>query len=474
MRCLGHLCAGFSYHGSMILRYLWPVFAFLYPFAVLPSAPHRHEVVLLKVGFVLLFFLLGAFLEMLAHPKARLGHLLGLPRRIQEQPALGLLLVLALVMVLSAFLSPEREVALTGSTTDGADSLYWGLLMLGVALLVYLRSREDPETLRRVARGLVLGGSLLALLAVLEVLLGRGLFYPVSPGALPMVTFPQKGHLSGYFVLTAGVALGLRNPWGLFLGALGVGLAFNRAGLLALALLALLALFRAPRYGLLTLFLLALGVGVGMGLVRLSAQGPLEGGGTVRQVVNPQTFFTRLNYWKAALGGIARRPLLGWGGGVFEHRWPQYLSREELEAFLQSEFGYPEARLLDLANAPGGDPVFVLRGPDGHRTVLRIRSFRAHNGFLEVALKWGLLGLALYLSLLLLALRGLPALNPGATGLLALHAFFLFWFAIPEGEGAMWALWGAALGAGSRAKFLPKPSEGRRPGEVAEPGFQGE
>jgi hypothetical protein len=279
----------------MILRYLWPVFAFLYPFIVWPFAPHRPYVVLVKGGFVLLFVLLGALLEMLAHPKARLGHLLGLPRRIQEQPALGLLLVLALVMVLSAFLSPEREVALTGSTTNGADSLYWGLLMLGVALLVYLRSREDPETLRRVARGLVLGGSLLGLLAVLEVLLGRGLF-SVSPGALPMVTFPQKGHLSGYFVLTAGVALGLRNPWGLFLGALGVGLAFNRAGLLALALLALLAFLRAPRYGLLTLFLLALGVGVGMRVVRLSAQGPLGGGGAVREVIDPQTLFARLFY----------------------------------------------------------------------------------------------------------------------------------------------------------------------------------
>ncbi len=474
MRRLGHLCEGFSYHGSMILCYLWPVFALLYPFIVWPFAPHRPDVVLVKGGFVILFVLLGALLEMLAHPKARLGHLLGLPRRIQEQPALGLLLALALVMVLAALFSPEREVALSGSTSDYADSLYWGLLMVGVALLVYLRTREDPDTLRRVAVGLVLGGSLLALLALLEVLLGRGLFYPVSPGALPMVTFPQKGHLSGYFVLTAGVALGLRNPWGLFLGALGVGLAFNRAGLLALALLALLALFRAPRYGLLTLFLLALGVGAGMGVVRLSAQGLLGGGGAVREVADPQTLFARLFYWKAALGGIADRPLLGWGGGVFEHRWPQYLSRKELEAFLQSEFGYPEARLLDLANAPGGDPVFVLRGPDGHLTVLRIFSFRAHNGFLEVALKWGLLGLALYLSLLLLALRGLPALNPGATGLLALHAFFLLWFAIPEGEGAMWALWGAALGAGSRAKFLPKPSESRRPGEVAEPGFQSE
>jgi hypothetical protein len=128
----------------MILRYLWPVFAFLYPFAVLPSAPHRPDVVLLKVGFVLLFFLLGAFLEMLAHPKARLGHLLRLPRHLREQPALGLLLALALVMVLAALFSPEREVALSGSTSDYADSLYWGLLMVGVALLVYLRYPRGP------------------------------------------------------------------------------------------------------------------------------------------------------------------------------------------------------------------------------------------------------------------------------------------------------------------------------------------
>jgi O-antigen ligase len=439
----------------MILRHLWPVFAFLYPFVVLPPAPHRPDVVLVKGGFVLLFFLLGAFLEMLAHPKARLAHLLWLPRRLREQPALGLLLALALVMVLAALFSPEREVALSGSTSDYSDSLYWGLLMVGVAFLVYLRTREDPDTLRRVAVGLVLGGGLLALLALLEVLLGRGLFYRVDPASLPMVTFPQKGHLSGYFVLTAGVALGLRNPWGLFLGALGVGLAFNRAGLLALALLALLALLRAPRYGLLALLLLALGVGAGMGVVRLSAQGPLEGGGAVREVGSPRTLFTRLYYWKAALGGIAHRPLLGFGGGVFEHRWPRYLDQRDLEAFLQTEFGYPGARLEGVGNAPGGDPAFLLRRPDGRLTVLRVFGFRAHNGFLEVALKWGLLGLGLYLALLLLALKGLPHLSPGATGLLALHAFFLFWFAIPENEGAMWALWGAALGAAGPGRRFP-------------------
>jgi len=342
----------------MILRSLWPVFAFLYPFVVLPSAPHRPDVVLVKGGFVLLFVLLGALLEMLAHPKARLAHLLWLPRRLLEQPALGLLLALALVMVLAALFSPEREVALSGSTSDYADSLYWGLLMVGVALLVYLRTREDPDTLRRVAVGLVLGGSLLALLALLEVLLGRGLFYRVDPGSLPMVTFPQKGHLSGYFALTAGVSLGLRSPLGLFLGALGVGLAFNRAALLALAFLALLALLRAPRYGLLALFLLALGVGAGMGVVRLSAQGPLEGGGAVRELASPQTLFARLYYWKAALGGIAHRPLLGFGGGCLSTAGPSTCTRGTWKSSSKRSSGILGPVWRGWATPQGGIPPF--------------------------------------------------------------------------------------------------------------------
>jgi O-antigen ligase len=434
----------------MILRYFWPVFAFLYPFAVWPAMPSHAGVVLAKQAFVLFFFAVGAFLEMWAHPQVRLGDLRRLPQALRNPP-LALLLGLGLVMVLAALFSPERAVALTGSVSDNSDGLFFGLAMLGVALLVYLRAREDPKTLERVAWGLVLGGGLLALLALGEVLLGRGFFYATAaPADLPTVTFPQKGHLAGYFVLVAGAALGLRSPWALFLAALGVGLAFNRAGLLALGVLALLALWRAPRHGLVALLALALGVGAGMGTVRLAAQGPLPGGGAVREVASPSTLFSRLYYWKAALGGIAARPLLGWGGGVFEHRWPAYLSEADLEGFLRAEFGDGQIRLLGVANAPGGDPVFFFQRSDGKFAILRLYGFRAHNQFLEVGLKWGLLGLGLYLGLLLFGLRGLMALAPGATALLGVHVFFLLWFAIPEGEGALWALWGAALGSWRR------------------------
>lgn len=459
-------------------RYLWSAFALLYPFVVWPGAQSHAGVTLAKHIFVVFFLLVGFFLEMRVHPDTHFRHLALLPRFLRVNPPLAFLLLFALVMVTAALLSPEPVAALTGSLTDYTDGLFWSFMMLGIALLLYLRTREDPAMAVWLARAVVLGGSILALLALGEVLLGQAVLYKgAPPSVLPLVTFPQKGHLAGYFVLTAGVALGLRSPLGLFLGAVGVGLAFNRAGLLALGLLGLLAVWRAPRYGILSGFVLVLGVVAGMGVVKLSTQGAIPGGaggGTVREVADPGTFFSRLYYWRAALGGIMHRPLFGWGGGVFEHHWPRFLKRGDLEAFLEQEFGKTDSRLLEVVNPPGADPIFILRRPDGNLHALRIYSFRAHNQFLEVGLKWGLLGLSLYLFLLFLALRGILRLNPLATGLFALHLFFLFWFAIPEEEGVLWALWGAALAGGFKEGALPAvqvvpdfPKLGGR-GEMAE------
>jgi len=189
-------------------------------------------------------------------------------------------------------------------------------------------------------------------------------------------------------------------------------------------------------------------VGLGWGTVRL-----LNPHGERAELASGRTLLTRLYYWKAALGGIAARPLFGWGGGVFEHHWPRYLSKASLESFIREEFRYSGARLEKVGNVPYGDPVFILKRPDGNLVVLRVYSFRAHNQFLEVGLKWGLVGVALYCLLLFLLLPGVPLLSPGGLGLLGLHLFLLLWFAIPEGEGAIWALWGAsAVGCKGKRK----------------------
>ncbi|WP_038068613.1 O-antigen ligase family protein [Thermus scotoductus] len=287
---------------------------------------------------------------------------------------------------------------------------------------------------------------MLALGALAEVALQRGLYYSTGPGNLPMVTFPGKGHLAGYFALGFGVAAGFfarrqSTAYGvlLLLLAVALGLTFNRAGILALFGVGVAVLLWRRQPGVWVLALGLLGVGLGWGTVRL-----LNPQGERAELTSGHTLLTRLYYWKAALGGIAARPLWGWGGGVFEHRWPRYLDKASLESFLREEFGYPGARLERVGNAPHGDPVFILKRSDGKLVALRIYSFRAHNQFLEGGLKWGLVGLALYGTLLFLALRNLPALSPRALGLLGLHVFLLLWFAIPEGEGAMWALWGAS------------------------------
>lgn len=409
--------------------------------------------VLAKFFYVYLFILsVGLVLRGPLGGKTLLAYL-------RHHPPSLFLALLALAIALSTLLSPEPIVALTGSLEDYTDSLLWSLAMLAVASLAYRRVREDPETAVYIARAIVAGAGILALWGALEVVLGRGLFYAVPPEYLPMATFPQKGHLAGYFVLGAGVAMGLRTPLGLLLPAMGIGLTYNRAGLLALALLVgvygyLSARKGMGRGGLYLALAVLLGVVLGMGVVKLS----LGRGGAVREVGNPSTLLTRLYYWQASLGGIAQRPLLGYGGGVFEHYWARFLDRKTLEAFLRDEFGKRDHELLEVLSAPGADPVFILRRSNGELEALRIYSFRAHNGYLEVALKWGLPALLLYMGLLLLGLRGLSRLSPLALGLLGIHFYFLFWFPIPEEEGALWALWGAALAG---VEGLPKGAKPR-------------
>lgn len=444
---------------NLLRRWWWPLFAFLYPIVVWPFGASHAGVVLAKHYFTLLFLLGGLFLELTAHPQVHFAHLRHLPRFLRSHPPLLLALFLALWMGLVTALSPEPQVALTGSVVDYSDGLVWGLLMVGVFALGYLRSLFDPELGQRVALGVLGGGGVLALGALAEVALHRGLYYPTDPGNLPMVTFPGKGHLAGYFALGFGVAAGFfaqrRNiAYGvlLLLLAVALGLTFNRAGILALFGVGVAVLLWRRQAGVWVLVLGLLGVGLGWGAVRL-----LNPQGERAELTSGHTFLTRLYYWKAALGGIAARPLFGWGGGVFEHRWPaylshDYLSHEQMERFLQEEFG--KKTLLGVSNAPGGDPMFLIRRTDGMLEQFRIYLFRAHNGLLEYGLKWGLPWLAVYVLVLFICLRQLPEAYPVALGLLGAWMFFMLWFPIPAEEGVIWLLLG----------LIKNPGDQRPPG----------
>ena len=163
-----------------------------------------------------------------------------------------------------------------------------------------------------------------------------------------------------------------------------------------------------------------------------------------RELGSPATLHTRFYYWEVALKGIGERPLWGWGGGVFEHYWPKLLPKERLEAFMREEMAW-KGKLVEVYTFPGSQPFFLLDRGSGKATLAMVNGFRAHNQFLEVALKWGIPAMVFYLFLLGEALRGLRFLRPEALGLFGLHLFFLFWFSLPVHEGPMWLLIAGAM-----------------------------
>jgi O-antigen ligase len=445
---------------EVILAWWWAVFAFLYPFVVWPGHPAHASVVQAKQYFTLFFVLIGGVLELAIWRRSPSP--LRLREALHAHSFIVLWGLLFLWQALATVFSPDFDVALTGSLYDYADGFVWEALLGGVFILAYRRFLLDPEAARQATWGLVAGSGLLAILASVEVFTGRGVYYTtVRPGDLPVVTFPGKGHLAGYFVLAFGVAVGLLaeenalRPTSLkarvllpaltFINSFVSAFALKRAGLLALAGVIATAVLYRKRLGFLVLFLALLGIGLGwmsVGSYRVEEN---------RELGSPATLHTRFYYWEVALKGIAERPLWGWGGGVFEHYWPKFLPKERLEAFMREEMAW-EGKLVEVYTFPGSQPFFLLDRGGGKATLAMVDGFRAHNQFLEVALRWGIPALVFYLFLLGEALKGLRFLRPEALGLFGLHLFFLFWFSLPVHEGPMWLLIAGAVAWTQRAR----------------------
>ncbi|MCS7069197.1 MAG: hypothetical protein NZN28_11285 [Meiothermus sp.] len=436
-------------------QWWWPIYTAIYvllfypTFLINPGANLSNvlsESYSIRANATLLFLAVGLILEWAEHPKLRFRDARHLLRALRQHPVVVLALLYGLWSLVTAFFALEPIAALLGSFFGSGDGALFALAMVGVFLLVYLQTLRDPALPSRLAWSVVVSGIVMALLALIEIVSRQGVFYPIHVASLPMVTFPQKGHLAGFFVLVAGILLGfLRQRSWIGLSALlvvstALGTTFNRAALLALGV-GVLLLAGKWRQMFVTGLVICLGLSAGWLLVRtLNSEGE-------RQLINNTTAQTRLYMWKAAVRGILERPLTGWGAGQFDTVWPRFLSRDELDKYAQMEWGVKRVR--DVFLAPRASPVLLVELADGKVAIQGISVWKAHNQFLDIGLLRGLVGLSFYLALFWYVIRSVSKFPPLAMGLIAYHAFLFLWFAPFHIEGTLWAVLGGACATGS-------------------------
>jgi O-antigen ligase len=415
-------------------RWWWPAFVLVYPLMFWnPGSQTRLDAEVIRFFLTGIALVGGLTFELTAHPYLRLHNLIPQWSTLRSHPVPVFALAFGIWSVVIACFSSSPGFALAGGIDDMRGSAIWMLTLSLITLFVYLHSLRVPGALERIAGASVLGGSTLAILACIEVLTRHGLFYNVGADTLPMVTFPQKGHLAGFMTLIFGLAIRqivLQKHWGwvaIILTALCIGLAFNRASLIGMGLVILLVFLKSWRMALAIIIVTTVSITCGWGLTKTFNSS------AARVVEKTNTLEIRQVLWSAAWRAALASPLIGWPEGLVGN-WATFLSVEELKLYFKSELNENfQERFGDL---------FIVKTADGELKQERFSTWAAHNQFLDIASQRGLVGLFLYCVMLFIVLRRRPWHSGVGLGLLAYHAFLMFWFLIPESEGVVWALFG--------------------------------
>ncbi len=394
-----------------------------------------------RAWFTLVWVVGAIGLEWYSKPEMRFLSFLQLRwSTLRAHPAPALAIAYGLWSLFAAFFTPEVSISLTGTLDEGVEGAFWTLL-LGVAfLLVYLRSLEDANFVRRLSWGLVVGALVVGGIGLLEVVLRRGLLYNVAINDLPMSSFPQRGHLAGYLIFAAGAGIGLwlRDGNRLTLVAttflaLTIGLTQNRAVVTALGLLGtgLLWLNWRKSWKPVVLVLSLSVIGFVSGFLIKQATQITDS----REFQNTISTEIRLLYWKAGTLSIFDHPVFGWGPSGYYKTWPNYLNDQELTKVMKLEYG--------LIYRSHFQSSFLCKNIQGQTTVFTVTGWRSHNQLVEVGLMRGLPGLFLYVFLLFLLLKNWK--SPLSLAVLTYHVFLFTWYVPIETTGILWIVWGASF-----------------------------
>lgn len=333
--------------------------------------------------------------------------------------------------VISALLAPDPQLAFMGSTWAqmGVYQLGCCVVLFWIAQTVQLEEKHWQWL------GYAVG--VMFLLTLAESLGYRPLFWTTQSDAYPAATIGQRGHLAGFFAVTAGVAAYRRAYFWFLLSGLGIALCNNTSALLGFTALGLLALvfefrqvFLKVLLSLAATILLFLNVSLvnktfcrslGHTSTCLWSKDLGSIGSKNFGAVDSMSLVGRRDIWESSIEMIKRRPLLGWGDEQYASRWLSFYSEEKRAMMV---------RVFTGISLPSKDGEVMI--PNAKPLPEPLRMYHPHNTYLEEIQNHGFIGgLLLFSAFVGMVFYNKRILLFGAAYWVYLAAWFLLFSVLP-------------------------------------------
>lgn len=434
--------AKWSFRGIDAGALLWTTFAFVAALLMFPGTYYSGGVsVGTRALICAIVAVFGLIIEALAVPNARWSTSL---RWLRRNPLALLAVIFGIWTIIASLASQHPSISLLGAIGTNGESALWYIVMVALFLGAYRHCQRRPATRKLLALAVVSSASIVALVGVVEVVLGHSVIRDAFQ--VPVVTFPGAGHLAGYFVLAIWITVsGLWRDWNVYLLlcllvlTVGLGVTVNRTGI-GVALISPFVLWLLTRRwkGAVVLGIVS-GLALGFGLAKV-VDAPTRG---ERSLAAVGSLKTREYLWRSASRAILAQPVFGWGGGdIFSSVWHEFLPFEEVDEFMRLEFGIDQLVAIEGDEFPS---IFIYRDATGNNRLMTVTRVHAHNQLLDIGKMWGLVGVLLYCGLLAGLLPGAFSGQPLSIAVLGIHMVYILWFSVPEIEPTMWLIWGAGV-----------------------------
>jgi hypothetical protein len=426
---------------NAIRRYWWAGYVVLY--AILfwplqnPNASGSTQIRLLLSFFAVLG---GFFLTWTAYPDLRLSNIKNIVPFAKKHPAPFVALLFGFWAVFSSLFSKIPIIGFLGDLNSNVDSAFGTVLLSLVFFLVYfevIRDQKIKDIFILVMRYLLI---IFIVLAIIEVILRKSFLIPSALiSDLPVLNFGSNGHLAGFIILLTGgffslLTTNLQNTLLLLLlSSFTIGLAFSKAPYASFSATSFFfALNKKVKIALSSAVVIAIGALLGFGFIFLVNQA------FKRDLTEPVQYQGRVILYKIALKGVLGQPIFGYGGPQFQDSWRKFVTPDELAQFFKAFYLVKYVRTIRDENT--GIEMFQVLNDKNKPSFMSISTWKAHDQFLDVALMWGLVGLALYLWLISFSFKNLLRFDFFALSVFAYMIWNLFWYMTIESEGIFFVI----------------------------------